>query len=440
MKQVIALLWVMLVSLCADAANSFAEPEMVVVEFVDCLNKWLTTNDAKAQFKLKNLVNKDNFRIDDAISAKKFASDTRLSDSQLTLGMFNSYISDLAKHRSVRAEVRNVKWLKKMNIPGNDVVGKDDKLYLVDATVVLTGREKIVAEDVFYIRNNVIVQIISKSGSKVEALELYSKGKYEEAFNLFRKLAFEKYLNFEERFFLMVMEFKKQGCNHLNKVFRDSEAVWLFQHFCSIRCFRPIYSFAGRYHVSGFAIPDVITLCYKPAEYDLIYSYDKKTKKFGFINSRGDLVVPRLYSFVFPYTNGYANVCENSKFGFIDSRGNTVVKCEWDATTPCFQKTTAGLRAFAIKNHKLYMIDECGHILRSYNGEYDSFGTVCTADFAVVVSEKNAKLFYFSDGEPVDDKFYPFKNVHFLPQQSLQQVEVAEEDGTTTILQSKLQW
>lgn len=56
---------------------------------------------------------------------------------------------------------------------------------------------------------------------------------------------------------------------------------------------------------------------------------DKKTEKWGYINKKGEVVIPFLYRYPRSYTEGYAFVeKEENKWAYIDKRGNNITPWE----------------------------------------------------------------------------------------------------------------
>ena len=55
----------------------------------------------------------------------------------------------------------------------------------------------------------------------------------------------------------------------------------------------------------------------------------KKDNKYGFINTKGLIIVPIIYDKVYPFMqNGYAVVVKNKLYGVVDANGIEVIKCE----------------------------------------------------------------------------------------------------------------
>lgn len=53
-------------------------------------------------------------------------------------------------------------------------------------------------------------------------------------------------------------------------------------------------------------------------------------RRFGFINTKGELVIPTIYYDAAVFREGLANVAIKDKYGFIDQQGNTVIPFEYD--------------------------------------------------------------------------------------------------------------
>ncbi|MDP8078951.1 WG repeat-containing protein [Phocoenobacter skyensis] len=75
-----------------------------------------------------------------------------------------------------------------------------------------------------------------------------------------------------------------------------------------------------------------------PLEYDEAYSFSEnglaaieKNGKWGFINSKGKIVIPLQYDGAYFFAkNGLAPVIKDGKYGFINSKGNIVIPLQYD--------------------------------------------------------------------------------------------------------------
>lgn len=62
----------------------------------------------------------------------------------------------------------------------------------------------------------------------------------------------------------------------------------------------------------------------------LVRRIDPETNKMvnGFMNTKGEEVIPVKYEQVYHFKNGYSSVLMNDKWGFVDTTGNLVIPCE----------------------------------------------------------------------------------------------------------------
>lgn len=73
--------------------------------------------------------------------------------------------------------------------------------------------------------------------------------------------------------------------------------------------------------------------------YDKVYTEAEglirvsKNNKFGFINAKGTVVIPIVYSWAEDFSNGIAKVKLKNKFGFIDQKNQVVIPIKYDQAT-----------------------------------------------------------------------------------------------------------
>lgn len=81
--------------------------------------------------------------------------------------------------------------------------------------------------------------------------------------------------------------------------------------------------------------------------------------KFGFLNSKGKLVIPMKYDNAGNFKEGYAAVKLNSKYGYIDTDGRMIIEPQFDGASFFFE----GLAQVKVKTNqgnKVYLIDRDG--------------------------------------------------------------------------------
>ena len=93
--------------------------------------------------------------------------------------------------------------------------------------------------------------------------------------------------------------------------------------------------------------------------------------KCGYINTKGELIIPCKYDEAWPFHEGMAKVMEGGKFGFINCKGELVIPCKYDYLTGDFHE---GL-AIVESNGEYYYIDKAGKevITCKYDGYPSDF-------------------------------------------------------------------
>lgn len=60
----------------------------------------------------------------------------------------------------------------------------------------------------------------------------------------------------------------------------------------------------------------------------------RENKKWGFVNNRGDIIVPPRYDSCEVFSFGYAKIMKNKKWGIIDKAGNEIIEPKYDNIVP----------------------------------------------------------------------------------------------------------
>ena len=99
----------------------------------------------------------------------------------------------------------------------------------------------------------------------------------------------------------------------------------------------------------------------------MILVRDRKTEKFGFINTSGNVVIPCVWDVAdYLFKEGVAAVMDRSgKYGFIDKTGQLVIPCKWGipsdfGSQPHFSE---GLAAVKDDSGKCGYIDKTGTVI-----------------------------------------------------------------------------
>jgi|GEM_PF-1510341 len=89
---------------------------------------------------------------------------------------------------------------------------------------------------------------------------------------------------------------------------------------------------------------------------DLAYVIDYETEKYGYINRKGELIIPFIYDNALDFKEGYASVEKGDKYGYIDKEGNIVIPFIYDYA----DSFSEGLAVVEI-NGKYGLIDKLGY-------------------------------------------------------------------------------
>ena len=347
----------------------------VVLRFGNTMQQWCNTDEIEFLEQIeKMVVGKKKCLVDDKITQDAIATDSTqlLSNGTLEMSTYlNLFAIPIAQ--GLDYEMTNVKARPDFVEP---TAFKDEMPPgFVSADLALKGSMVYNITDLFYVRDGKITKIIDYSSdiSLGRALELYSKRKYDEAFRMFRKLAYADFCNFDAQYYMVVMELKKQGCNFLDKKIRDKEIVWfiiknfLAQNEEAIKLaikFPPDETKMDYLHLGIQATYEWMLRCKQPISSGLMMSFDEKSKTCGFTNESGEIVIPYgQYSTAFPFHEGRSLVVSlvTGKSGFIDERGNEVVPMIYQNAMCDFYKG----RTYCVKDGMAYLVDNQGKVLKT---------------------------------------------------------------------------
>jgi hypothetical protein len=98
---------------------------------------------------------------------------------------------------------------------------------------------------------------------------------------------------------------------------------------------------------------------------EFLAATDKKTGKWGYINQKGEVVIPFIYEKTVPFWENFRNlgiVKKNGKWGAIDTKGNQIIEHLYDEF-----EFTGGLQAIRVKlNGKWGKINPSGEIVMPF--------------------------------------------------------------------------
>lgn len=348
------------------------QPINVVQKFGAAMQQWCSTDDIKFHEQAMKLASgKIKCLVDDKVTQDAVAND----QSQLLTNGTQEIVSYLnifqdAIMQGQKYEMSNVKARPDFVEP--TAFKNENPPSFVSADLFLSGKLVYDITDIFYVRDGRITKIIdySSDNSLGKALELYSSHKYDEAFKMFRKLAYADYGNFDAQYYMAVMEIKKQGCSFLDKKVRDKECTWFIaknyfahnQDAINLAVKFPLDEEQMDYaHFPS--LYEWMVRCKQPAQSGLMMYFDTKTLLCGFVNESGRLVIPCKYITAYPFHEGRSLVVSKvtKRCGFIDENGNEAVPMIYQTAIADFYKG----RTWCTKDGAAYLVDNQGKVLKT---------------------------------------------------------------------------
>lgn len=391
---------------CSFALCLFAQsPVSTVQKFGTAMSNWCRTDDIMYHEQAKKLASgKMKCIVDDKITQDAVEKDeSRLLTNGTQELMSYLNIFQTAILNGQKYEMLNVQ--DRPDFVEPTAFKNETPPSFVSADLLLNGQLNFNVTDIFYVREGKITKIIDFSSdiSLGKALELYSKRKYDEAFKMFRTLAYKDWGNFDAQYYMVVMELNKQGCSFMDKSVRDKEIIWfVYKNLLAGNddVAKLVMKFPMDTKILDYSrFPRLfqgIIGCKQPMESGLMMFFNKKSGKCGFVNEAGKLVVPHKYLTAYPFHDGRAMVVskETNKCGFIDEKGNEIIPLIYQNAICDFYKG----RTWCIKDGTAYLIDKQGKVLKEVAG-YPLLNTLTpTGRYAMLYKSEKQYDVYDYDG------------------------------------------
>lgn len=391
--------------------NAQSSQETIVKNFGDYMSSWCKTKDFSYLEKIEKLVEGSKAcRVDDGLSQIFVKNDKSglISEGTMVMDKYLNYM-DQAISENVTYSHGTPIWQKDYTEPTAYNDKTEIPLKFVSMDIETKGSINFSGADLFFVRGEQITKIVdfNDDNSIAKAIQLYSEHKYEDAFKLFRKLAYEDPNNYDAQYYTAVMEIKKQGCGFLNSKVRDIEAAWWVSRGVVGNALEKDWSkermakLYTRFDIDERPLPFnnrgkefyrhslmIRKLCNNG-----LMAYKNSKGLYGFMNEDGKLVVPCTYNLVFPFDkNGLALVQKDGKVGYIDTSGNIVIPIKYNSALFQFKDGIS----YVILDENLLQIDEKGNVLKEVGKGYDNLYPEFVGGKAYA-HHKTANLFYLHD-------------------------------------------
>lgn len=311
------------------ANTLFAQaPERIVESYGSAMKNWCKTGEIDFRIELNKFLGGENGTkkclVDDRIMDWIAANDAKNLIPKSGTREISSYLNGFEEKlvSNTDFKISNFKWDKSFSVPDALNNPNEAPLFFVTADISTSGALNISDNDRFYVRGGLITMIMSTYGenSLDMALQLYNKKKNEDAFRLFRKLAYADSNNLDAQYYLATMEILKKGTSGLDKNIRDSEAsFWITRNMGKYSEMSSLYD---RYL-------DKKAPCYfRMNFYDMLGNMQlasnglvpyKSGNKWGYKDEKGNIVIEAMYDRAFPFNKAsLACVQKGNKYYYIN--------------------------------------------------------------------------------------------------------------------------
>lgn len=386
--------FIVTIGLLLVLSNSYGqEPVSVVEKFGSCFEGYFGHGDVDCRIELDNLTSGEIKCIVD----NKISQTQKKGTGSVEIDTYFNYFELWAEKGNINVRLDDVVWEKNFKVPTAYNEKSKEPLNFVRGNLKVNGYVNYDCSDLYFVRGGKITEIVDFNDdlSLGNAVRLYSERKYDEAFQIFRTLAYKDCANYKAQYYTAVMELKKQGCDFLDSKIRDMEAAWwCLKGLLSSGYYaaQDLAKLAYRFSVTDKGFPysglpyGIMSLRYeRPFNHGLMVSRGKNGL-FGYVDERNSVIIPHRYPFAFRFDDiGLALVVDgNRKMGYINKRGETVIPLIYDGGCSKF----VDKKSFVISGEWLCLIDAEGQILRRISG-YNDIKSVVVDNH--VMAKKNQK-------------------------------------------------
>lgn len=170
------------------------------------------------------------------------------------------------------------------------------------------------------------------------AARCFQEKKYKQAYELYEQAAIRD--DMDAQYALANMLWKRQGCGEFGLFATiNMTKFWLKKIYFKYIAAQGVKIFdRGLYGV----VSEMISVVFQD---EPKFSSDAEDRPFnsglmkykvpgkdlyGFINMKGDVVVPTVYNVAYAFSDGLAAVCKNNKWGYIDTKGDIVIPIQYN--------------------------------------------------------------------------------------------------------------
>ena len=227
---------------------------------------------------------------------------------------------------TITAKIDDSSWEEQLDMSLDDKGTAYNVWVTVEKKVFLLGKNTplFTNKETIKVKEGVIHSIKppSEGTNEIDFFKLYNEKEYDKAFDLCLKRVLDGKADQDTYFYLGLMFRKGRGCkDKYASAIRDKLCVYYWQK--SYRGKEGLLNLGWltkRYYLNNDPL--------YPIKFDLMPVYKGDGESYGFMNTKGRMVIPYQYKFAFCFAdNGMAMVrFKDMQWGFIDTKGNSVSK------------------------------------------------------------------------------------------------------------------
>ena len=419
------------------------DPTSSVSKFAEYMSEWSKTGDDSYRMKMDNEVFPQKGKNSGYEKCLVGNNLMRLFAQRDSTGMLHqvgtnevmSYLKELTKafDEGMKYKHEEPEWKKDYEAPTYGNLEVPTQFAVMNYST--NGFLKTSGTDLFFVQGDYIVKIMDSDDPLAKALRLYHEKKYNEAFRIFREVAYAEPDNYDAQYWTTVMEIKKQGCGFLNSKVRDMEAAWwMMRGRAACVGYDGFDNDFHTIHMNNIPLKSPeISLMLISIALDLDYTalpYSSNKKLFyqmlmrgglfseglmpfekdnlmGYMNESGKVVIPCRFDYVFPFdSNERALVMLNGYFGYVNRMGDMAIQARYNQG--CMKFING--KTFVLHGDVLLLIDENGKVVKEVDKGFDKLRDnrlLTNGQYYAFVRHKNSDKWnmYDFDGNIVMKEF-----------------------------------
>lgn len=203
------------------------------------------------------------------------------------------------------------------------------------------------------------------------AARCFQEKKYKQAYQLYEQAAIRD--DMDAQYALANMLWKRQGCDeyglfatiNMTKFWLKKIYLKYVDNDAAVRLYKGLWEPVHQMMDIVFKNERTFKADFENEPFNLGLMKFKIPNKnsFGFINTKGEKVIPAIYEFAYAFSDGLASVQKNGKYGYINIKGEVVIPLQYEEASPFVNGTATVMYKDTINgkiNRHFFMINKRG--------------------------------------------------------------------------------